>query len=169
MTPEWTEDDAVIKVINLVVARYGKPDFRSKVFHCFRNIPLAWRMPLMTHVLESEIENGGLAQFLWTTCYHYRCILQDAADGYTLVGALGHAAAVGRCVALCSRFDAGCREAVEEAIRDKNGAHFEKWYEVTESEMTFPEEELFSSNSDILQIKGRWILAHIDVFRELIK
>jgi hypothetical protein len=58
---------------------------------------------------------------------------------------------------------------VEEAIRDKNGAHFEKWYEVTESEMTFPEEELFSSNSDILQIKGRWILAHIDVFRELIK
>jgi hypothetical protein len=165
----WTEDDAVFKAVDLIVARYGEPDFRSKEFHCYRDLPIAWRMPLMTNVLEGEIENGGLAQFLWNTFHHYRRVLQDSADGYALVGASKHAAAVDRCVALCSRFDAGCRVAVEAASRDKDGAHFEKWYEEAESEMTFPEEDMFGSDSEILQVKGRWILAHMDDFRELIK
>jgi hypothetical protein len=168
MKPSWSEDEAVFELQDLVSAKYGEPDFGSQQFHCYADLPLAWRMPVMTNVFEGEIANGGLAQFLWNTFHHHKRILADARDGYELVGAPDHAAAISRCMEICSRFESGCRTEVEAATGDQAPSHFEQWYAEAESDMSFPEEELFESDSDIVQIKGRWILNHLDEYRELI-
>lgn len=169
MKHHWTEDDAVFQVQKLVFAKYGEPDFRSKAFHCYANLPLAWRMAVMTNTFEGEIANGGLAQFLWNTFHHYARVLKDAADGYALVGAPDYAAAVGRCAVLCSRFEASCRGAVEAATHEQDVSRFVQWYDEVESQMSFPEEDLFGSGSDIVQVKGKWILAHMNEFNGLVK
>ena len=41
MNPAWTAEDATSKVIDLVVARYGGPEFRRRDFHAYRELPLA--------------------------------------------------------------------------------------------------------------------------------
>ena len=167
MNPARTAEDATSKVIDLVVARYGVPEFRRKEFHAYRDLPLAWRMPIMTDALEGEIQNGGLAQFLWNNFHHHRRILQDSADGYELIGAPAQAAAARHCAQLCLKFENRCGRIIEAATRDQAPGHFTEWYDKAETEMSCPEEDLFCSNSDLHLLKGRWILANLELFNGL--
>ncbi len=66
-------------------------------------------------------------------------------------------------------FESGCRTEVEAATRDQDPSRFGKWYADAESEMSFPQEKLFESDSDIVEIKGRWILAHMDLYDKLME
>lgn len=165
----WTDDNAVFDVQDLIFKAYGAPEFRDMSFHCYRDLPLEWRMPVMTNTFEGEIINGGLAQFLWNTFYHYRAILQDAKAGYDLVGSAAHANAIANCMEICARYEDECGICIRKCIRNDNSSLFDDWYEMAETEMSFPEEGLFESDSDISRIKGKWIIQHVDLYRELMK
>ena len=168
MNPAWTAEDATSKLIDLVVARYGAPEFRRKEFHAYRDLPLAWRMPIMTDVLEGELQNGGLAQFLWNNFHHHRRILLDAIDGYELIGAPAQAAAARDCALLCLNYEDQCGRIVEAATKDQDPGHFTDWYDKAETEMSCPEEDLVYSEADLHLLKGRWILANLEQFRGLL-
>lgn len=157
---------------SLVLERYGPADYHLRGFHCFNEIPLEWRMTVATDIFEEEVSNGGLAQFLWNVFYHYKTVLRDAGDGYQLVGATRHAAAINSCRAICSRFEQSCARHYAAAIEsgDDGLDHFDQWYEEAERPMHFPDEELFYCDApiDVVAMRGRWILAHFDRYAELL-
>lgn len=168
MKDRWTDRDAVFAVQTRIFRMHGDPDFRRRDFSCYSELPLPWRMPIMTNVLEAEVTNGGLAQFLWNVFFHYRAILDCAKTGYELIGATDRAAVVARCGDICGRYEAQCRPLVEAALRDQATEPFQRWYAGAEEQMSVDGEELLDPESGIVEIKGRWILKHLDLFRGLI-
>ena len=45
--------------------KHVNADWRAKNFDCFANFPDVFRRFIMMSLLENEITNGGLAQFMW--------------------------------------------------------------------------------------------------------
>lgn len=168
MKDRWTEAEAVFDVQTRIFRVHGVPDFRKRDFNCYANLSLPWRMPIMTNLLEGEITNGGLAQFLWNCFFHFRAVLADAKASYELVGAHDRATVVARCETVCMTCEESCRPFVEAATRDKTTDNFLAWYTDAEERMAVDGEDLLNVESGIVEIKGRWIMKHLDLYRELI-
>src|SRR5690242_11765232 len=81
-------------IIEQLFRDYGEARLLNRDFHGYRSAPLHLRMFFSMRVLESEIANGGLAQFLWNTFYHWRGIIEDCAYAYEAIGAKPQAAAI---------------------------------------------------------------------------
>lgn len=90
------------------------PEWHRAGFHCFRDCPLPIRMIPAIDTLESEVSNGAWGQLLWNTLPNWRELLETARDGYALIGADSHAAAVGQLVCKLGEHAVACAKAQAE-------------------------------------------------------
>jgi len=147
--------------------KYPNADWRSRKFDCFSNVPTALRMfPMMGH-LEAEIVNGGLAQFLWNTFFHWERVLSECEQAYQTIGALRHAIAIPVLrTRILENVDA-CRRHVEKAIQHQDPDEFERWYDNAEQTMSIPEEESFSDTDDLDAYRSKWAACNAALLRRL--
>ena len=139
---------------------YGHPRFREINFHGYSAAPRHTRMFFSMRVFENEIENGGLAQFLWNVFFHWRAVTEDCSFGYAAIGAEKQAAAMPEIIRLLEAHETMCGQYVARAMDTKDAAHFQTWYAAGERAMNTTLEELFYSNENLDILKQAWISSH---------
>ena len=80
--------------------------------------PLEIRMIPAFGAIEYNLSNGGWAQFLWNCFGEWRDIINDARDGYLLIGAPEQSTALDALRALCERDERECGEMHERAMAE---------------------------------------------------
>jgi len=147
-------------IIDKLFCDYGDPDLRNKGFHGYRAAPRDARMFFSMRVLEAEIVNGGLAQFLWNAFLHWRGICDDCAFGYSTIGAMPQAAAMPEVVRILAAHESNCGAHVARAIASKSVLEFNAWYAVGETAMSSPVEKLFCQSGNLAELKQAWLSSH---------
>jgi hypothetical protein len=117
-------------------------------------------MFLSMRVLEGEITNGGLAQFLWNTFFHWRAIADDCSFAYAAIGAEPQAAAMPEVIRLLATHESTCGEYVARAIATKDFVEFQAWCAVGESAMDSAVETPFYHSDALDSLKQSWISSH---------
>ncbi|MCX7005765.1 MAG: DUF4375 domain-containing protein [Kiritimatiellaeota bacterium] len=132
-------------------------DWTSKSFSALQEFPLEIRMFLEMEKLEGEVENGGLAQFLWNTYFHWRTILKDCEKAYELIGAQPQHAVVPQIISLCGQHEADCGRYVALATKTPEGNYFQRWYDLAEEALSTDAEDLFCSHDELEGQRVRWL------------
>lgn len=146
-----------LQVIRALVQEYGEPELRSANFHAYMAAPRELRMFFAMRLLESEIANGGLAQFLWNAYYHWKPLCDDCSFGYSLIGADVQAAAMPTLIKALSDIEQDCGSFVIKAVANPQRNVFSEWYEVGEVALHLPEENLFLDHDGLAKMKERWL------------
>ncbi len=147
-------------IIDRLFHDYGDPRFLDRDFHGYRAAPRNTRMFFSMRVLEGEITNGGLAQFLWNVFFHWRVIADDCSYAYAAIGAEPQAAAMPEVTRLLAAHESTCGEHVARAIATKDFAEFQAWIAVGEPAMDSPVEPLFYYSDTLDALKQSWISTH---------
>ena len=93
---------------------------------------------------EGEVQNGGLAQFLWNRFPRWEAILDGAERAYRAMGAEKQLAALPAIRAVLRENAPLCAKRIELAKNEAEpGQAFAVWYESAEERMGLPSEELF--------------------------
>jgi hypothetical protein len=92
--------------------------------------PLEIKMIAVFNAIEYNVSNGGWAQFLWNCFGEWREVINDAKEGYLLIGAPEQSAALDELRTLCERDERECGKMHERANAEfqKNGS--DAWSEV---------------------------------------
>ena len=144
------------------------PEWERPGFHCFRDLPLSIRMIPAIDSLEAEVSNGAWGQLLWNTLPNWRELLRIAEDGYTLIGAAGHAGAVRELRSKLSDHESACRAAQETVFDEESfGRAFGKFTAEGYADTDFPA-QVTIANSDSDEMRLRWLEANAQtVLREI--
>jgi hypothetical protein len=110
-------------------------------------------------ILENDVCNGGLAQFLWNFFYHWRDILEDCAYAYSVIGASAQASAIPEVIRILQEHEAACSVYIERASTTKNPAGFDVWYESAERTMDSPFDSLFCDTRTLAAKRASWLSA----------
>lgn len=149
-------------IIEQLFRGYGETRLLDRDFHGYRAAPLPLRMFFSMRVLESEIANGGLAQLLWNTFYHWRGILEDCAYAYRAIGAQAQVTAMSEIQGILELHEPECRAHIERAVGTRDLALFQEWYHSAERKMNLPAESLFYPSDALDALKETWIAANSD-------
>jgi len=144
-------------IIDGLFRDYGSPRFRDVDYHGYDAVPRNIRMFLSMRVLESEITNGGLAQFLWNVFFHWRVIAEDCAFAYAAIGAKPQAEAMPEIIRILATQEANCGEYVARCIASKDFSEFQAWCAVGESVMDLALEPLFYDSDALDTLRQGWI------------
>ncbi len=147
-------------IIDGLFRDYGQPAFQDRDFHAYRSASREARMFLSMRLLETEIANGGLAQFLWNVFFHWRLLTDDCVFAYAAIGAEVQAAAMPEVIRLLSAHEPACEEYVVRAVARQDFAEFRAWYSIGERAMGSPVEMLFYPSDTLNALRQSWISAH---------
>ncbi|MBK7998688.1 MAG: DUF4375 domain-containing protein [Verrucomicrobia bacterium] len=136
------------------------PDWRSKTFHCFRDVPIELRMVVVTEMLEAEITNGGLAQLMWNVFFHWRTVFADADAGYELIGASAQREALKEFRILFEHYEAECRGYIERCLETGEFDYFNQWCDFGEKAMSSESENLFWMESGLRELRLQWMASN---------
>lgn len=89
---------------------YGRPAAEAP--------PLEIKMIPAFGAIEYNISNGGWAQFLWNRFGEWREVINDAREGYLLIGAPEQSAALDTLWTLCERDERECGEMHKRAMAE---------------------------------------------------
>ena len=105
---------------------------------------------------EDEVQNGGLAQFLWNRFPRWEAILDGADRAYLAMGAERQLAALPEIRAVLRENAPLCAKRIELARNETEpGQAFSVWYESAEERMGLPSEELFYPDEPTLAAARR--------------
>ena len=113
---------------------------------------------------EDELQNGGLAQFLWNFFPRWEEVLDGVERAYRAMGAEKQVAALADVRALLRENAPACAPLVERAKGEKEpGRAFGEWYAGAEERMSLPSEDLFLPDDPGLAAKR---LAYVEAHRD---
>ncbi len=113
---------------------------------------------------EDELQNGGLAQFLWNFFPRWEKVLDGAERAYRAMGAEKQVSALAGVRALLRENAPACAPLVERAKGEKEpGRAFGEWYAGAEERMSLPSEDLFLPDDPGLAAKR---LAYVEAHRD---
>lgn len=105
---------------------------------------------------EDEVQNGGLAQFLWNRFPRWEAILDGAERAYRAMGAERQLSALPEIRAVLRENAPLCARRIELAKNETEpGQAFSVWYESAEERMGLPSEELFYPDEPTLAAARR--------------
>jgi hypothetical protein len=105
---------------------------------------------------EDEVQNGGLAQFLWNRFPRWEAILDGAERAYRAMGAERQLSALPEIRAVLRENAPLCARRIELAKNETEpGQAFSVWYESAEERMGLPSEELFYPDEPMLAAARR--------------
>jgi len=78
--------------------RFGKARLGTASYEFVLTLPEGYRVLVSTNWVESEVCNGGIAQFFWNRHQDYELIVADALVGYEKLGAKEQAEALRACM-----------------------------------------------------------------------
>ena len=113
---------------------------------------------------EDELQNGGLAQFLWNFFPRWEKVLDGAERAYRAMGAEKQVSALAGVRALLRENAPACAPLVERAKGEKEpGRAFGEWYAGAEERMSLPSGALFLPDDPGLAAKR---LAYVEAHRD---
>jgi hypothetical protein len=150
--------DTLKELYTWIERRYADQgcNWSDPTFHCFEGLPDLLRWIYATDVVEVEIENGGPAQLLWNTFYHWRTLLGWAREGYLAMGFTTEAAAIAFYETLFSRFADECKRLIRETVPDGGIRDFHYFMAECGAQMDTESDKLFYSQSGLFDRKRAW-------------
>lgn len=134
------------------------PQWTTREFDCFRDVPLELRAVIFMGTVEGEIANGGLPQLLWNTFYHWQKLFQDAEKGYELMGASLQAKAIRGFAALFKQYESECGEYVARCVRENDFKYFSKWCAAARDRLKSDREKLFYTDAGVYEERMEWLV-----------
>lgn len=113
-----------------------------------------------------ELDNGGLAQFLWDNLEHYESMLDVVENALKHMDAPEHIRCVQNFRVLCVQHAQSCADAILVAEKTQDVEHFFKWYREHELVLNTEENEIFAFDSGIGDILENWAESHESELRK---
>ncbi len=146
MSEKYIIDDILERLDQLAERQEGSIDTAPELLHCFGVI----------YSFVCEIDNGGLAQFLWENVEHWEEMLSAASKAFDLVHAPDHVAAIKKFHTLCAVHAKSCQEAVERAEQTQDVKYFFDWYRDHEEALNTEDNDIFSFETGLGDLLESW-------------